>query len=208
MLKVSLLILRPIGFEGCDRMGAVHLLAGVCLIRVMVDLGPYPFKVLPEKETIGFSGSTGFYAEKHTIRYWNFSSSLMTIEEREDVVALTSISNKLTKLEMGLAVPLCVLVIVGIVAYFIFWRRRGKAIQESEDVVALASINDDDLDRGTGPKRFPLRDLALATNNFSSHQKFGEGGFGCVYKGYLSREGIMVAVKKNSQGSKQGRKST
>ncbi|KAM0040573.1 putative meiosis regulator and mRNA stability factor 1 [Helianthus debilis subsp. tardiflorus] len=44
MLKVRLLIFRPIGFEGSDRMGAVPLLAGVCLMRVMVNSGPYPFR--------------------------------------------------------------------------------------------------------------------------------------------------------------------
>ncbi|KAF5816272.1 hypothetical protein HanXRQr2_Chr03g0132511 [Helianthus annuus] len=41
---VKLFIFEPNGFEGCDRMGAVRLLVGVCLIRVMVVLGPYPFK--------------------------------------------------------------------------------------------------------------------------------------------------------------------
>ncbi|CAI9290846.1 unnamed protein product [Lactuca saligna] len=57
-----------------------------------------------------------------------------------------------------------------------------------------------------GPKRFSFKDLILATNNFSDDQKLGEGGFGCVYKGYLSREGMVVAVKKISQGSRQGKK--
>ncbi|KAI7758100.1 hypothetical protein M8C21_002091, partial [Ambrosia artemisiifolia] len=124
----------------------------------------------------------------------------MIAEERKDS------SNKLRRLRlMGLTVPVCVLVTGGIVAYIIFWRRRRTSTQESDDLVALTSINDD-LETGTGPKRFTFRDLALATNNFSIDLKLGEGGFGCVYKGYLYSEGIMVAVKKISQGSKQGKK--
>ncbi|KAI3828652.1 hypothetical protein L1987_02760 [Smallanthus sonchifolius] len=150
--------------------------------------------VLPEWVTIGFSGTTGVFEEKHTLRYWQFSSSLNTTSKKKD-----------NSLAVGLTVPLCVLVVGGVVAYAIFWRRQRKTTQESEDIDALTSINDD-LERGAGPKRFPLIDLALATNNFSGDLKLGEGGFGCVYKGNLSREGTMVAVKKISQGSKQGKK--
>ncbi|KAK1417750.1 hypothetical protein QVD17_26884 [Tagetes erecta] len=154
--------------------------------------------ILLEWVTIGFSGSTGIGREKHTLRYWQFSSSLKTTQNTED-------NSNNRKLVVGLTVPLCVLVVGGMVAYALFWRRGRKSRQETENIVALTSINDD-LERGTGPKRFPLTDLALATNNFSDDQKLGEGGFGCVYKGYLSREGTMVAVKKVSQGSKQGKK--
>ncbi|PWA42121.1 concanavalin A-like lectin/glucanase domain-containing protein [Artemisia annua] len=67
---------------------------------------------------------------------------------------------------------------------------------------ALTSMTDD-LERGTGPKRFSFRDLALATNNFSDDLKLGEGGFGCVYKGYLSHEGMVVAVKRISQETRK-----
>ncbi|KAK9061951.1 hypothetical protein SSX86_019135 [Deinandra increscens subsp. villosa] len=86
------------------------------------------------------------------------------------------------KLAVGIAVPIGVLVLS-----------------------RLTSMNDD-LERGAGPKRFSYSDLVSATNNFSNDRKLGEGGFGCVYKGYLSRENITVAVKKISQGSKQGKK--
>ncbi|KAM0010111.1 putative protein kinase RLK-Pelle-L-LEC family [Helianthus debilis subsp. tardiflorus] len=154
-------------------------------------------EVLPEWVTIGFSGTTGLFMEKHTLRYWKFSSSLKTAQKRDE--------NSNTLKLASLIGPLCVLVVGGMVAYAIFWRRQRKPTQESEDRVSLTSINDD-LDREIGPKRFPLSDLALATNNFSDEQKLGEGGFGCVYKGYLSCEGIMVAVKKISQSSKQGKK--
>ncbi|XP_076950474.1 L-type lectin-domain containing receptor kinase IX.2-like [Bidens hawaiensis] len=72
-------------------------------------------------------------------------------------------------------------------------------------IAAFPSI-DDDFDSRTGPRRYLLRDLIVATNNFSDANKLGQGGFGCVYKGYLSREDILVAVKKISQDSNQGKK--
>ncbi|GJW96508.1 zinc finger, CCHC-type containing protein [Tanacetum coccineum] len=79
------------------------------------------------------------------------------------------------------------------------YRQRKHAL-ESLDTIPMTSDIYDDLERGAGPKRFSFRDLAWATNNFSDELKLGEGGFGCVYKGYLSSEGIVVAVKKISQG--------
>nr|GEV12944.1 L-type lectin-domain containing receptor kinase IX.1-like [Tanacetum cinerariifolium] len=94
----------------------------------------------------------------------------------------------------------------GMVAYAIYRKIHRKSTRELLDTIPLTSLINDDLERGAGPKRFSFRDLALATNNFADDLKLGAGGFGCVYKGYLSREGIVVAVKKISQGSKQGMK--
>ncbi|GKV33883.1 hypothetical protein SLEP1_g42329 [Rubroshorea leprosula] len=48
------------------------------------------------------------------------------------------------------------------------------------------------------PKQFPMisyAELSQATNEFSSSNLIGEGRFGSVYKGILSRDGILVAVK-------------
>ncbi|XP_038893332.1 putative receptor-like protein kinase At4g00960 isoform X1 [Benincasa hispida] len=47
--------------------------------------------------------------------------------------------------------------------------------------------------------------LVEATNNFHQNNKLGEGGFGPVYKGKL-KDGRVIAVKKLSHYSKQGRK--
>ncbi|KAK7257261.1 hypothetical protein RIF29_31109 [Crotalaria pallida] len=54
----------------------------------------------------------------------------------------------------------------------------------------------------------PFFDLALikhATDDFSSYNKLGEGGFGPVYKGTLP-DGQEIAVKRLSQTSGQGLK--
>ncbi|RDX78666.1 putative leucine-rich repeat receptor-like serine/threonine-protein kinase, partial [Mucuna pruriens] len=58
-----------------------------------------------------------------------------------------------------------------------------------------------DVDTKTGS--FTLRQIKVATNNFSISNKVGEGGFGPVYKGILW-DGTMIAVKKLSSKSKQG----
>lgn len=57
---------------------------------------------------------------------------------------------------------------------------------------------------------FTLNDLKIATKNFHSHSLIGEGGFGCVYKGFIDENPIKpgartaVAVKKLKLGSSQG----
>ncbi|PIN04208.1 Serine/threonine protein kinase [Handroanthus impetiginosus] len=50
---------------------------------------------------------------------------------------------------------------------------------------------------------FTFAEIAAATDNFSCENKLGEGGFGPVYKGEL-QNGLQIAVKKLSKGSKQG----
>ncbi|XP_024979853.1 L-type lectin-domain containing receptor kinase IX.1-like [Cynara cardunculus var. scolymus] len=156
--------------------------------------------VLPSWVTIGISASTGQFMERHILQYWEFRSSLDIKEKSEE-------APEKVKLAVGLAVPLGVLLAGAMVAYAIWLRSHRRSTGETLDTVNLSSntINDD-LERGAGPKRFPYRDLALATNNFSDDLKLGEGGFGCVYRGYLTREQKVVAVKKISRGSKQGKK--
>ena len=52
-------------------------------------------------------------------------------------------------------------------------------------------------------KKFQFRELQIATNNFSSKNLIGKGGFGNVYKGYL-HDGTLVAVKRLKDGNAIG----
>ncbi|GLT83436.1 hypothetical protein SLE2022_017260 [Rubroshorea leprosula] len=51
---------------------------------------------------------------------------------------------------------------------------------------------------------FDVEIIARATNNFSSNNKLGQGGFGPVYKGTLLEEEQDIAVKRLSRSSGQG----
>ncbi|PIN20583.1 Serine/threonine protein kinase [Handroanthus impetiginosus] len=55
----------------------------------------------------------------------------------------------------------------------------------------------------TNQQGFTFAQIATATDNFSSENKLGEGGFGPVYKGELQNR-LQIAVKRLSKGSKQG----
>jgi len=91
-----------------------------------------------------------------------------------------------------------------VIAFAILWIWKGKR-KERAATKNLTSINED-LEKGAGPRRFSYSDLVSATNNFSGETKLGQGGFGVVYKGYLADLDMLVAVKKISRGSKQGKK--
>ncbi|KAG7968155.1 hypothetical protein I3843_08G138400 [Carya illinoinensis] len=150
--------------------------------------------VLPELVRVGFSAATGLHIELHTIHSWSFNSSL-------------EVENQVKKNKVGLGAGLGVgfgVLSCGLgLLWFIYWRKRGDGENEGlgDDV-----FTDDEFEKGTGPRRFTYRELTHATNNFDEGGKLGEGGFGGVYKGFLSESSTEIAVKRVSKGSKQGRK--
>ncbi|CDY36156.1 BnaC04g37380D [Brassica napus] len=80
-----------------------------------------------------------------------------------------------------------VAIIVSVVGIAIIKRRKRKQ----------------DIELPTESVQFDLKTIEAATNNFSEHNKLGEGGFGEVYKGMLMN-GTEVAVKRLSKTSGQG----
>ncbi|XP_037437683.1 cysteine-rich receptor-like protein kinase 25 [Triticum dicoccoides] len=66
------------------------------------------------------------------------------------------------------------------------------------------SARQDELEQGTGLRRFRYAELAAATDGFSGRNKLGEGGFGSVYRGFLHDMNLHIAVKKVSKSSRQG----
>ncbi|XP_026431395.1 L-type lectin-domain containing receptor kinase IX.1-like [Papaver somniferum] len=88
-------------------------------------------------------------------------------------------------------------------------RRDNKTSEGQADINGEGNADlsmNDAFENGTGPKRFSYKELINATSNFNEGEKLGEGGFGGVYKGFLSDLNLNIAVKRVSQGSKQGKK--
>nr|DAD27491.1 TPA_asm: hypothetical protein HUJ06_028959 [Nelumbo nucifera] len=110
-----------------------------------------------------------------------------------------------TGLVIGLVVGLGTLIGLGGV-WFIIWMKRKRAgvKEEDDDDMELDDPMDVEFGKGVGPKRFSYGDLVRATCNFVEEQKLGQGGFGRIYRGFLSDLNLEVAIKKVSEGSKQG----
>ncbi|KAL3356342.1 hypothetical protein AABB24_017161 [Solanum stoloniferum] len=84
-------------------------------------------------------------------------------------------------------------------AIFIAWWRRRKPQDHFFDVPA-----EEDPEVHLGQlKRFSLRELQVASDNFSNRNILGRGGFGKVYKGRLA-DGSLVAVKRLKEERTQG----
>ncbi|KAI7758214.1 hypothetical protein M8C21_018736 [Ambrosia artemisiifolia] len=153
-------------------------------------------EVLPESVRVGFSAGTGDWIETHTVFSWTFDSSL-----GEDKTRV----KKHTWLTTGLATGSGALSLVVGFLWFVLWKKRAYLSRRSEDMAIDCDFGGD-----IGPKRYAFHELSKATDGFSEERKLGEGGFGGVYKGVLGGVNVdvksLVAVKRVSSGSKQGKK--
>ncbi|KAL8157592.1 cysteine-rich receptor-like protein kinase 43 [Apium graveolens] len=76
------------------------------------------------------------------------------------------------------------------------FKSRSRRREREEDVETVASQEQ---------KQFTLHTLVVATKDFHPSNKLGQGGFGPVFKGKLD-DGRLIAVKKLSQNSNQGKR--
>lgn len=201
------ILLATISYDGSSKDLKVHLKDpqvpvddGSLTLTHSVDLR----KFLPPQIIVGFSASTGNAIPTQVIRTWNFTSTLEMItkdEEKGDSKVWL----------VGLVIGLAVLVI-GLSSVTVLYLRKAKRKKQDEEEefddeeMGMIDAMDEDFEMGTGPKRFSYKELVAATNNFSEEGKLGQGGFGGVYKGFLSELNMEIAVKKISNSSKQGKK--
>nr|UKD60043.1 cysteine-rich receptor kinase-like protein 2 [Centaurium erythraea] len=93
------------------------------------------------------------------------------------------------------------LVLLPLCVCFFLTRRRWQKAKRGE------KLEEDDLEeiRGTEITQYDFATISDSTENFSSANKLGRGGFGDVHKGILS-DGKEIAVKRLSRTSGQGEK--
>ncbi|KAJ0247205.1 Cysteine-rich receptor-like protein kinase 22 [Hirschfeldia incana] len=108
-------------------------------------------------------------------------------------------NNDSKRLSTGIVVAITVATVVGVLillvlGYVLFRRKNSYQRTQFE--------TDSDIST-THSSQYDFKTIEAATNNFSSSNKLGEGGFGEVYKGTLST-GTEVAVKRLSKMSGQG----
>ena len=122
-------------------------------------------------------------------------------------------SSKHLKIPLLVGVPGAFLFSFGILSLFLICHRRRRNAkkktnkQMSTKIVThfRGELVEDELEQGAGaPRRFSYNELTAATNNFSDDRALGRGGFGSVYRGFLSDMNREVAVKRVSETSRQG----
>ncbi|XP_022734147.1 G-type lectin S-receptor-like serine/threonine-protein kinase At4g27290 isoform X2 [Durio zibethinus] len=89
--------------------------------------------------------------------------------------------------------------IIGLLLFI--WKRKHQILVSTKREDRMDEDANDDMEL----PRYDFNTIAIATDNFSSNNKLGEGGFGPAYKGTL-RDGQDIAVKRLSGNSGQGRK--
>ncbi|XP_060215046.1 cysteine-rich receptor-like protein kinase 44 [Lycium barbarum] len=96
-----------------------------------------------------------------------------------------------------IVVPTVIFVILIVcISVILMKRRKRKKLEE------IQSIYEDDISTAES-LQYDFSTIRAASNNFSSENKLGQGGFGVVYKGKLPN-GQEVAVKRLSADSSQG----
>ncbi|KAK8353760.1 hypothetical protein V6Z12_A05G179500 [Gossypium hirsutum] len=179
-------------------------------------------------ESIGPNGGTGcltWYGDLLDIKTYRDAGQDLFV--RVDAVVLATYRKKggVSKKQMVAISVVSVAMIVSFAFFLVRRRRRGNQIPEIwntyNHVIATNTIDqgkkggpslsfttspscfEDDLNgRNAELPVFNFGTIAASTNNFSSDNRLGQGGFGPVYKGTLN--GKEIAVKRLSKSSGQG----
>ncbi|CAD6262294.1 unnamed protein product [Miscanthus lutarioriparius] len=103
-------------------------------------------------------------------------------------------SSSKTGVIVGVVVGAAVLGVLALAGLCVWRQKRRKLLLEQQELYSIVGR----------PNVFAYGELRTATENFSSNNLLGEGGYGSVYKGKLA-DGRVVAVKQLSETSHQGR---
>ncbi|XP_030493068.2 probable LRR receptor-like serine/threonine-protein kinase At1g56130 isoform X1 [Cannabis sativa] len=112
-----------------------------------------------------------------------------------DISPALSKKKNQTSMIVGIIVGAFILSFLSALVAFYVVQRRNKCQMFDDDEFSGMDVK---------PFVFGYAELKMATNDFDSSNKLGEGGFGPVYKGTL-KDGRVVAVKQLSLTSHQGK---
>ncbi|KAL3519594.1 hypothetical protein ACH5RR_017743 [Cinchona calisaya] len=152
--------------------------------------------------------------------YVKLHSSEVSQASEVPAVRVQKTHNKSLPVALGASIASAILIICSL--FYYLWRRKHKQKGDEMNYQNLSFLdlnsnrpNDKSgtTSKGTrhveeknetgGLPMFSFSSIVAVTNNFSSANKLGKGGFGPVYKGQLL-SGELVAVKRLSKGSGQG----
>ncbi|XP_059071742.1 L-type lectin-domain containing receptor kinase IX.1-like [Cryptomeria japonica] len=165
-------------------------------------------EILPENVRVGFSSSTGSSqlptSESHKVYTWNFTSSEIPSSSPVQDVPSSKTGQNISSLSrtnaIFIALSVCLLAVCGFL--FVLWYCYFKTRQNRCPRGRYVELEEQFAQR---PRSFSYADLSTATHSFSENLKLGEGGFGGVYRGILPGTNEVVAVKRISHGSRQGK---
>ncbi|KAM6549305.1 hypothetical protein CsatB_020981 [Cannabis sativa] len=123
----------------------------------------------------------------------------MSMNLNSSDTALPSVKPRNHKIALAFGLSLGCLCLIALGFGAVLWWRHRRNQQKFFDV---KDRHHEEISLGN-LKRFHFRELQVATNNFSSKNILGKGGFGHVYKGTL-HDGTFVAVKRLKDGSALG----
>ncbi|GMI91496.1 hypothetical protein like AT1G11410 [Hibiscus trionum] len=157
-------------------------------------------------ERNGGSGCLTWYGDLMDIKTYRDAGQDLYV--RLDAVDLANYrkNGKVSKKQMVAILVVSVAVMLPMVtfAYWLARRIRRGRTRGSSHSFTTSSMRFEASLNGTSAElpSFNLGTMAASTNNFSSDNRLGQGGFGTVYKGALN--GKEIAVKRLSKSSGQG----
>ncbi|KAK1386011.1 Protein kinase domain-containing protein [Heracleum sosnowskyi] len=144
----------------------------------------------------GFTASTGLLSASQTVLGWSFriggkaqdlnSFHLPSLDKPVKVVHTKGFIVGITLATITLAF----MILFGVL-------HTIHHIRTQEDILEYWEVD-------YGACRFNYSELVAATNGFNEKNLIGCGGFGKVYKGVIPSTGLVVAIKRIAQDSRQG----
>ncbi|WJZ91097.1 hypothetical protein VitviT2T_010202 [Vitis vinifera] len=193
---------------------SVHISESPSSIKEDSSLGPSDCQAICWNNCSCTACNT-IYTNGTGCRFWStkFTQTYAGDANREALYVLSSSRVTGNSWWIWVIIAGVVLVVLLLMGFLYYLRRKSKGERKMEEAMLheLATSNsfsdskdvDHDGKRAHDLKLFSFDSIVVASNNFSSENKLGEGGFGPVYKGKLP-EGQEIAVKRLSRGSGQG----